>query len=95
MIVYDANNNSTPLCFARSVEAESGGYWKKVFAAVKCISGFDVEQSMVMIDREKGIESAKAEVMGNDTLFADFVHLTKNMLPEMGEKKEYAENLYK
>lgn len=95
VVVYDANNNLNPMCFAHYVGAESYVFWTKLFAAAERISGFVVEQRVVVVNIIRGCESVMVEVMDNATLFAEFIHVTKNMLPEMGVEKTRAASLQK
>lgn len=94
VVLYDCNNQLTPICFSHSVGTEGRETWDFVFEALKSIPHFDEPDRVTIVDQEKSIDSSYKSIMHNAKLFLDMLHVKKNMAPALGAEKAIGIALY-
>lgn len=81
---YSQNFSLLAVVAGHGIAAESGDEWSTRFAVAAAIPGFDVKGRVIVVDLEKGLDTAVDQNMKSAGKFNDELHVIKNMSKKLG-----------
>lgn len=84
---YDSNNHRFPLVFQHSTVTEIWDTRLPVFKELKFVEGYKDMKQKLIVDYENSIDSDFRHTMHNSHIFLDFIHVKKNMAPQIRTEK--------